>query len=84
MLLTVLTYLILIAFLFIVWSASQEPTVLKTFGEPKDKGLGYLAVFTVSIAAVVIIECVSAVLNLLGIKEDLAQEIYDMGNNKKD
>lgn len=81
MLTTALTYIILAASLMVIWTYMNSPASLELFGEPKDKGIGYLAVFAVSLMVIVIIECVSAVLNLFGIKDDLAQEIY---NHKKD
>jgi uncharacterized membrane protein (UPF0182 family) len=81
MLTTALTYIILAAALFVVYTYMTSPMSLSFMGKPKYKGLGYLAVFAVSLITIVLIECISAVLSLFGIKEDLAQEIYD---HKKD
>lgn len=81
MLTTALTYIILAAALMVVWSYIVNPVSLSFLGKPKFKGLGYVAVFAVSLTVIVILECLSAVLSLFGIKEDLAQEVYD---HKKD
>jgi hypothetical protein len=81
MLTTALTYIILAAALMVVWSYIVNPVSLSFLGKPKFKGLGYVAVFAVSLIVIVILECLSAVLSLFGIKEDLAQEVYD---HKKD
>jgi hypothetical protein len=81
MLTTALTYIILVTALMVVWSYTVNPIALSFLGHPKFKGLGYVAVFAVSLSVIVIQECLSAVLSLFGIKEDLTQEVYD---NKKD
>lgn len=81
MLITALTYIILAAAIMVAYSMLTSPVSMSFMGKPKDKGLGYLAVFAVSLFVIVILECISAVLSLFGIKEDLAQEVYD---HKKD
>ena len=83
MLLSALTYLILVSAFIIIWQMKQKPDTFESFGKPKDSGLGYLSIMMVTVLTIVVLESMSAVLSVLGIKDDLAQEVYDKALNKK-
>lgn len=85
MFLSLLTYLLLISALLVVGFMMIEPTSMQEFGEPQDHGLGYLAATAITVSFIVILESVSALLSLCKVKDDFAQEVYDLAEkNKRD
>jgi len=85
MLLSFVTYLILSAALVVMGFLLVSPSSMDEFGESKYHGIGYLAAATITILFIVIIESIGAVLSLFKIKDDWAQEIYDLAEkNKRD